>query len=137
MKKIFIFTACLLWSFFIIAQPANDNCANAIQVTPLDGTCVQYTTVGSTPDLNISSCPEGVNNVWFFFDAVSTTATITVSGITRPEIALLYFDPIPCDIGSAFEHDCVDGGGFYTSITMNATGLTVGSKRYYIVVTTN
>ncbi len=59
-------------------QPANDDFANAIEVTSIIGTCSAdeaYTTINATADLNPGSCWNNSGpqfNVWFWFEVPST-----------------------------------------------------------------
>jgi hypothetical protein len=66
-------------SFYLFAQPANDNYAGAIDVTSLINSCssdAAYTTAAATADLNKGSCwntgAGPVANVWFRFTAPAT-----------------------------------------------------------------
>ena len=85
MKKLILLITLVLtvMSFTtIIAQPANDNFASAIEVTHADDWCsadAAYTTVDATPDGNAGSCwnTNPNYNVWFYFVATSTEVTVT------------------------------------------------------------
>ena len=56
-KYISVFTLFLfVLGSAVFAQPANDDCANAINITTLDGTCQSgFTTTGSTNDVGVGS----------------------------------------------------------------------------------
>lgn len=68
----------------VLAQPSNDDFANAIDITPLINSCsadAAYTTNGATADLNAGSCWNNSGpqlNVWFSFVASSASISITV-----------------------------------------------------------
>lgn len=117
------------------AQPANDNCVNAINITTLDGSCSTYTTVNSTPDVANGACVEGNNNVWFTFTATSTTIDITVNNILRPEFTLVEFGTA-CNAGTATVITCQDQVGSYTSISQSGIAVTQGTE-YTLIITTN
>ncbi|HRJ17316.1 MAG TPA: hypothetical protein PLI34_20100, partial [Saprospiraceae bacterium] len=80
--SIFLFT-----HFSLYAQPpANDDCANAISITQLDGTCNNYSFQNATFDFTNGSCaPLSANNVWFSFVAQGTYANINLVG--NPKLA--------------------------------------------------
>ena len=74
-----------------VLAPGNDNCAGAIQITTLDGTCNgAYTLNGATSDLYAFGCQNNTKQVWFYFVAQGPNVEITVQGgtITKPEIVL-------------------------------------------------
>ena len=80
----FLTVALLFFGFNVIAQPVNDDFANAIDVTSIINSCsadAAYTTINATSDLNAGSTwntsPD--YNVWFSFTApASGIATVTV-----------------------------------------------------------
>lgn len=119
------------------AQPANDDCSNAINITTLDGTCQSgFTTAGATFDLAVGGCMAGSNNVWFTFTAQGPTATFDVNGAngSRPEITVLFFNPTPCDFASGTQIACNTANGNYSSISTSASALVAG-QTYYVIVT--
>jgi len=71
-----------------IISPANDNCANAINIT-VDAPCISGTTVNSTLDVGTTSCGtnSAVGNVWYKFTATSTQSKIDITNVWG-------FDPI-------------------------------------------
>ncbi len=94
--------------FVLLAQPANDNCADAISLSiGLECSSTQYTTVGATAEDVLVAANPGCNyyqgaDVWFSF-------TVPVSGDFRIELNSsweLYtgtcsnFSPIWCDAGN-------------------------------------
>jgi len=85
-----------------LAQPANDDCENAIAIDDPERYCsdiAAFTTQGATPSsYGPADCfPSAANDVWFTFIPTKTTVTITVIGDERelsggtlrlPEVAL-------------------------------------------------
>lgn len=63
--------------FYAFAQPANDDFADAIDVTGILNTCssdAAYTTLNATSDLNSGNCWNNTGpkfNVWFSFTAAT------------------------------------------------------------------
>lgn len=115
---------------------ANDNCSGAIDLSP-NTTCIQTagTVSGATASgLAKASC-DGFSgtpklfDVWYKFQATSTTHTITVApSASFDAVVSLYTSCTAGQIG------CADnGGGGGASETINATGLTVGTT-YYVRV---
>ena len=128
-RKTILFFSVLFFSFVAFAQPANDNCVNATTRTSgLSCNNTQYRLRNATASAGIPvGCAAGGTHydVWFRFVAVSTTQTVTISGLesnfTNPEIQL-------------FGGTC----GALTSIvcgtlTMTGTALSVGNT-YYVRV---
>lgn len=129
-------------AFFVLtisyAQPSNDDCINAINITDLDGTCANYDFTNPTFDEFTCNTNEGFVNTWFTFTANGPDIDITVSGINRPEIALGEFAPGQnCDIFGATLFACEDANGNYTSITMSETGILTQGNTYFIQITNN
>ncbi len=142
-------TSCLLLAFLllsisVLAQPVNDNCVNAINLTNVTNWCSPasaYTNVGATasPVVRPTCMPNSSNDVWFSFVAVATTVHIAVIGsagttpggtLRSPQFAIFSgscsgagFSPIAC---------ASDGFGFNTIETF-ASSLIIG-QRYYIMV---
>ncbi|MES2836569.1 MAG: T9SS type A sorting domain-containing protein [Bacteroidota bacterium] len=62
------------------AQPANDNCANAISLT-VNGACVNGVTDASTVQTGESFCAGTINqSVWYKFVATQATHIVTMTG---------------------------------------------------------
>lgn len=119
------------------AQPANNDCGNAINITTLDGTCQSgFSTAAATFDLAVGGCMAGSNNVWFTFTAQGPTADFTVNGAngSRPEITVLFFNPTPCDFASGTQVACNTANGNYSSIAVSTSALVAGQV-YYVIVT--
>ena len=120
------------------APPANDNFANAINVTGLiNAACTTggtYTTVEATPDQSSGSCwTNGPNNnVWFKFVApasgfISVQVKISGSGETMRNPLLAIFDAGLAQVA------CQDKQGVTTDQCLGTSGLTPGNT-YYIAV---
>jgi len=84
-----------LWAFvlspiFLLAQPANDDCGNAILIDNIIQDCSEegaYTNVGATPtNFTGNSCTSSNGaDVWFRFTAIATDLTLTVNGSSGGE----------------------------------------------------
>ncbi len=84
MKPSLLLFLLLAGTASIYAQPANDDFANAIDVSGIINSCsadAEYTTVGGTGDLNTGSCWNNSGprfNVWFSFVATTTSMKVTI-----------------------------------------------------------
>ncbi len=105
-STLFALVSKFLWLCTVsaLAQPANDECINAIPLNNVTSWCSpngQFTTIGSTPSTvpNPSCFPNtaAVNDVWYSFVAVANTVNISVAGnvsntpggtISNPQFAL-------------------------------------------------
>ena len=101
MKRITPFLLILFFFFQIEniqAQPANDDCEGAIELTNVENWCsaiAEYDNSDAT-DSGYQSpfCfPGSDNDVWFKFTAVATDATITVIGAASPVLGGSMFQP--------------------------------------------
>jgi gliding motility-associated-like protein len=86
--KLLFFLCFILRGVITMAQPANDNCDNAIEIRDPRNYCSnneQFTNVGATAS-TISAVPfclsANGNDVWFSFRAMATDVRITVQGAT-------------------------------------------------------
>jgi gliding motility-associated-like protein len=107
LKLSFVF---LLWVSCItigFAQPSNDNCNNALPITQLDGTCINYDFNNPTWDFTNGSCyPSTANNIWFNFTAQGEYALINIVGDPKIAITVLTL-PNGCgNIAGATEIAC-------------------------------
>jgi len=95
MRKQVLLRSLLLISSFVFqmallqAQPANDECVNAIALNNVNSWCSasgEFTNVGSTPSSQTApGCfpnTTAVNDVWFSFVAQANTVNISVAGTT-------------------------------------------------------
>ncbi|HNF49201.1 MAG TPA: PKD domain-containing protein, partial [Chitinophagales bacterium] len=106
-KKIYTLLWCTITTLLAIAQPANDNCTNAILISNVSNYCsaaAAGTTVAATDDVATgggfaaAACWGGtVNDVWYKFVATATDVTIVINGnqgsplggtLARPQVAL-------------------------------------------------
>ncbi len=85
MKKYFLFLVCL-YPLLAYAQPANDDCLQAIPITSLTSWCSgtgQYSNLVATPSgfsSSLGPCnPNWDNDVWFSFTAQALDLTVTVN----------------------------------------------------------
>ena len=77
------FIIFIQFRFIAYSQPANDNFANAIDLSTIINGCsgdAAYTTVGATGDLNPGSCwnTSPNHNVWFSFVATTSNMKVTI-----------------------------------------------------------
>lgn len=134
-KKIPLFLVFAVFVTTLFAQPANDNCIDAIQLTNLDGACVDFNSTMATFDLANGACASSPNdrNIWFSFVAQGPDVDISVEGGPNDiYAALISFDPNPCDFASTTEFACGAGTGGNTAISIGF--LTTGNT-YFIAVT--
>ncbi len=126
------------------AQPANDECINAIPLNNVSNWCstaAQFTTVGSTPSAQtIPSCfptTSAVNDVWFSFVAQANTVNISIAGtvpinpggnISNPQYALY-----SGTCNSLTQIDCVSDAMNDNIVQSFASQLNIG-QTYYIRV---
>lgn len=114
------------------AGPANDNCANAINLTVHGGSCTQATTgdvTGATQSVAAFCGGTANNDIWYKFTATATAHTITVVGSASFD-AVIELLSGACNGTNVACADATYGGG---TEVINATGLTVGSV-YYVRV---
>ncbi len=115
--------------------PANDECANAINLTVNGNTCTTATTgdvtnaTQSIPAISCVSTGTANDDVWYKFTATATAHDITVVGSGS-------FDAV-VDLRSGTcpgtNISCADAQGLGGTEVINATGLTIGSV-YYVRV---
>jgi gliding motility-associated-like protein len=143
-----LFLICTLFSFSsLIAQPINDDCEDAIELSNVSNYCSakgEFTNVGATEtNPNNPSCwPQfsTVNDVWFSFTAEATDVSIIVAGNTsgnvpsggtlnNPQFALYQGN---CN-GTLTEVQCASDGFDFHVVESLAGPLNVG-ETYYIRV---
>lgn len=148
MRKIQVITFALSFFFSINqlwAQPANDDCSGAIELTTVANYCsgnAEFTNANATLSgpAQPSCFPDITNDVWFEFTAIATTLQVTVIGATNnPNIPAggtlenPQFVIYSGNCGSLNEVACASDG-FGTNIIESFAGpLTVG-QTYYIRV---
>ncbi len=144
MKATFTLLLFLLITNFVWAQPPNDDCANATSITlnqppncpntSTANTTVTGTTVNATPVSPYPqfTCGDGSQNsapaaeVWYTFTAVSSLLSISVNGMTSPNVILFQGDNCAF-LGGV---DCASGSGGSVFMTANVeAGVT-----YYVMV---
>ena len=94
MNKLFSLWLLVVPLFFasaLFAQPANDECSNAIMLNDVSNWCSAtgaYSNAGATlsPVANPSCFPNGANDVWFSFVAEANYVSVTVVGNTSGNI---------------------------------------------------
>lgn len=108
-KLILIQLLSFLGVCLLSAQPTNDICSDAIEITDLQSNCTLYDFSNATFDLRNGICaPAFARNVWFSFEAVGTDIDIQVSTNNGPNafITLYEFLPPACSPSSTFEIGC-------------------------------
>jgi len=129
-RKAMLLFSALFFSLTVFAQPSNDNCNNAINLTS-NTSCnnVQYRLRNATQSLGAGGfgCAPAGNyyDVWFSFTAVSTSHTATISNLqsnfTNPRIQLIGGTcAVPVSIACG-------------TTTVTGAGLTIGTV-YYVRV---
>ena len=131
-------TNCIVTSSTLnvpVCPPANDDCLNAIMVTPnADENCTNTTSAtlyGATTSAQANICTGTANDdVWFQFDAVATDHGIDISNIVGDTVNLNH---------ALYEGtDCDSLTNIYCEATNSsiANGLTIGNT-YYIRIYTD
>ncbi len=126
-----------------IAQPSNNDCASAIQLTQLDGTCsgsATYNNINATASgQGPTGCFSNTNHdVWFSFVAQATDVTVTINGnntsgggsMVNPQVGLLTGS---CGGTLTMFHCATDVGTNNNGVEMYGGALTIG-QTYYIRV---
>lgn len=132
MKKIYLFIFCVFVAISALAQtPPNDDCANAITVTP-DSDCINGSTDNATNAAPNGLACAGFNTktVWYKFTATSTSHHVTARVLAASlDVVLAVYNGNCAAFSSTLA--CVDSYGVpYTESTL-LTGLTIGNT-YYI-----
>src|SRR5688572_10775216 len=134
-RRLLLLCICVGSYLVGIAQtPVNNDCAGAIPITVLDGSCTTANDItNATEDVGPSACTVGANeNVWFRFVAQGVSAEIVVSNaIGVPEISVIQFGT-PCVAGSASEIGCATGSPLVLD-----NQLTIGTTYYVMVAFSN
>ncbi len=136
MRKFLLgFSFLVLFCGIAFAQPSNDDCAAPVNITALDGSaCGPYDITGATFDLANGDCAPMPNspNMWFTFTAQGPEVDITVNGqVNNVHVALLEFNPTPCDFASASQIAC--GVGTANAVVIDDAPVVAGTT-YYLVV---
>ncbi|MEM6967655.1 MAG: hypothetical protein AAF573_23030, partial [Bacteroidota bacterium] len=89
---------CFLFANTTFAQPSNDECENAIEITDVSNWCSEvaaYSNEEATESgFPAPFCFSNTNNdVWFRFTAIATDATITIIGASSPVLGGTMWEP--------------------------------------------
>ncbi len=128
----------------LAAQPANDGCVQAIQLTNLDNWCSDvgaFSTVGASPTFsNLPDCFPSLDplyDVWFSFTAQATDLHVTVIGNTDINSGGTLEDPQ----FKVFSGDCADlteiacaSDAFNQNVIESFVGPLMPGETYYISV---
>ncbi|MBL0101124.1 MAG: hypothetical protein IPP49_14715 [Saprospiraceae bacterium] len=123
---IFVFFIIISYQFAAYAQPSNDQCSNAITLTP-NATCTYTagTSNGATDNNETGDCTNGTKKLFGFnFVASQTTATVTVDGSSSYDAVI----GANSNCGSTIRPTggtCTDLTGDGGIETMNLSGLTL------------
>lgn len=122
------------------AQPANDQCSQAVEIVDLENFCSNaggFSNDNATPtDFNGDGeiSPTG-KDVWFRFTAIASHVTITIRGLgtggtlVSPEVQLLRDN----DCGNEFQILDSNSSGFTDIVELNKGGLTPGASYLFRV----
>jgi len=136
----------ILFCGSLFAQPLNDDCLGAINISSIDNYCSQdmeFTNLDATADVGLPGAPIGqgcnhtyTNGVWFTFVPLQPDINVQIlSG--APEGTIFDIEPAiftgNCQSGLEFV-DCAAGSN--EDFEWLVTGLTLG-QRYYLLVSSN
>lgn len=132
MKKhyILLFISLFILTGTIYAQPVNDDCNGAIQLTDVSNFCNDYISTGATYDVVNGTCvnPTNLPNVWFKFIAEGSDVRIT----TKVPPTLDAF----ISLGEYNGGDCQSANWSGIACDVNIltySGLTIGEE-YFVIV---
>jgi gliding motility-associated-like protein len=142
--KFLFFFALILSGAMAVAQPINDNCIGAIEISNPRNYCSNagaFTNVGATTStvLSVSSCfSANGGDVWFAFQALATDVRVTVQGATALAATGTLRNPEAgiysgADCSALSELACQSDPRSSNVIEVYKGGLTPG-ERYYIRV---
>ena len=135
-KIYFLFTFVFIFlSKVLLAAPTNDNCTNAINLTPgasgVPCSSTAGTVAAATASTPTTTCTGTANDdVWYKFTATSTSHTISVTGSASFDAVFEFFSGT---CGSLTSIACKDGTFDGGTETATQTGLTIGNT-YYVRV---
>lgn len=144
--SILVLVNVLLSVIYGYAQPANDACANAIELCPnttTNGTNINATsTACSGCEDDLSFCFVGSNSVWYSFttNTLGGDVTVSISNITFSSGASLgtelqaamFQAAVPCDASSfTLVSNCVNNAS--TNFQLNATGLQPNTDYIFVI----
>ena len=119
------FTTC------VTRSPKNDDCANAIKLTP-NATCYSTAGDGTYASKSISGSVAATNDdVWYKFDAQSTTQFINITASMLYDPVVEVFSACGTAMTPAFKEDASYPVGAFGYKAL--TGLTIGATYYYRV----
>lgn len=142
MIKIITIFSFVFLSVVTIAQPSNDLCSNAEPILDLDGTCNSFSNVGATATNPYTpTCFDYTNITWFSFVADGPNIDVTVSGINRPQIAIVGLNQTGgtdlCALSDVVEFGCEDPGGNWSSATLSINNNSLVPGETYLILMAN
>lgn len=137
MKKIYLMALSSAFCTFVFAQPANNDCSGATQLTPSSTTTCSSPANGTVANATASSgvpaaCAGNANDdVWYRFTATATSHAIRVAGASAFDAVFAVYSGT-CG-ALTLVNSCVDerGNGVMEEAVFNS--LTIG-QQYYIRV---
>lgn len=141
MNRIFAFCAAFLISYTARAQaPANDNCSNAVILSPSTNSVCAATTAGTTVAATASAIPDCNAqisvDVWYKFVATQTYHKIVVRNASPSYlISLQFFTSTNGTCSNLVSKGCTSNNGLGDSTTYKAYNLTIG-ETYFVKVFT-
>lgn len=141
-KAVFIAFVLSILTVTVSAQPANDQCSNAVTLTPSNGTCnsvagtlrLSGVSATSTGSINAFCGVSGSPDVWYKFQAQSAFPTVTLSNMgtsMQANARLQLFNVNNCAAATLNTNSnaCVTtaGSGNTTLSLVPTTALTVGT----------
>jgi hypothetical protein len=125
--NLYLFSVIILLSNYSFAQPSNDECSNAINLTPSQVCTAVSGELGGSTKSTLTPA-NTFYDVWYSFTAVNTTHYITVKGDGTYKSGIQLYSGLCGGLISIGTYTNTS-----TSIAATVSGLTVGQKYYYRV----
>jgi hypothetical protein len=110
--------------------PANDSCANAIDLT-VDAACVSGTTVNSTPDGPTPSCnTASTGNVWYKFTATSIQSKVEITNVSGFDVVLAHLTTCGVSGNNCSNLNSTNSGESQTFTTVIGNTYLINVKQY-------
>ncbi|MEY3835047.1 MAG: hypothetical protein RI989_475, partial [Bacteroidota bacterium] len=131
MKKILLAFACLATFQAFSQAPANDICANAIELIPNSGPVaasnLNTVTEGTSPSCGVGA-GAGIKDVWYKFIFTGGTYTLTTTLGTLADTRIAIYNS--CSGNQLLCNDDAAGMGYASQLVMSCPNLTVGTTYY-------
>ncbi len=131
MRFFFILSIIFIFQFSLLAQPANDDCQQAISLDAANGGCFfNATMVNATQSLPAANCNSAlIQDIWFSFQADSTFHQISVNPSSGMDAVIEVRKGNACE--GAFVACIDEGGGDGAVENLALNNLEVGTN-YFI-----